>query len=100
MSIFEQFTERKPRPLPVLVLADTSGSMTQDNKIGVLNRSLRDMVAALAREDDVAGEIQLAVITFGGDAAEIHQSLTAVRDVNLAELPASGRTPMGSAFEE
>jgi uncharacterized protein YegL len=99
MSIFEQFTERKPRPLPVLVLADTSGSMTQDNKIGVLNRSMREMVSALAQEDDVAGEIQLGVITFGGDAAEMHQPLMAVSDVDFKDLPAGGRTPMGSAFE-
>src|SRR5690242_7581755 len=98
MSIFENFTERTPRPLPVVVLADTSGSMTQENKIGVLNRSLREMVASLAREDDVAGEIQLAVITFGGDTAVLHQPLLPVGGLDLAELSAGGRTPMGAAF--
>ncbi len=98
MSMFEKFTVQTARPLPVLVLADVSGSMRDDNKIGILNRSLREMANAFAREDDTVGEIQLAVVAFGQDDAWIHVPLTPASEVEVPELEASGRTPMGKAF--
>ena len=33
----QQFAVATARPLPVIILADVSGSMTQDNNIGALN---------------------------------------------------------------
>lgn len=99
MSIFDNFTVRAARPLPVLVLADASGSMRDDNKIGILNRSLREMVGAFARQDDIAGEIHVAVIAFSGADAWLHTPLTPATAAQIDELQADGKTPIGRAFD-
>ena len=91
-----QFNPVKLRPLPVLVMADTSGSM-KGEKIEALNHALRTMAAELAKLDDVRGEVYLGVITFGGEP-EILQPLVPVREANIPELSARGRTPLGSAL--
>ena len=98
MSMFETFTVQVARTLPVLVLADVSGSMRDDNKIGILNLSLREMANAFAREDDTVGEIQLAVVAFGGDKAWVHVPFTPASVVEVPELESNGKTPMGKAF--
>lgn len=98
MAKLEDFTIPTARPLPVVVLADTSGSMSGDGKIEALNQALRDMVESLSEEDGRA-EIQVAVITFGGTAAELHIELESVWNLSgLPVLRASGKTPMGDAF--
>ena len=50
MSELKQFQVQTARPLPVIVLADTSGSMSVDGKIDALNRGLKDMVLSFASE--------------------------------------------------
>jgi uncharacterized protein YegL len=99
MSIFDNATVRKPRPLPVILLADVSGSMEEEDRIGVLNRSVTSMIQALQRESDVVGQIQLSVIIFGGDEARVHIPLAAVSDAEWLDMVAYGRTPMGHAFQ-
>lgn len=47
VSIFDSVTIQDPRPLPVVLLVDTSGSMTQDNRIGICNDSVREMLRVL-----------------------------------------------------
>jgi len=92
----DKFDLAKPRPLPVFILADTSGSM-KGEKIEGLNAALREMVAALREQTDIRGEIHLALITFGG-AIKVLQPLTPITEVILPELRANGNTPMGGAF--
>lgn len=94
----KSFTASTARPLPVLILADTSGSMSIDGKIDALNTALADMVDAFSEEDDGRAQIHVGVVTFGGTASE-HLSLDAASRVNLHPLPASGMTPMGAAFD-
>lgn len=91
--------ETTPRTLPVIVLADTSGSMGVDGKIDVLNDSLRRMVSAFRQLSIPGTSVAISVITFGGEEARVHQALEPVESVDLAALSAAGRTPMGSAFE-
>lgn len=98
MSLLSNFTSRTPRPLPVLLLLDVSGSMDGD-KIEVLNGSVAEMLQALRDEDAGAGSIQLGVITFGGERAVEHLPLGPLDGVELSPLRANGRTPMGQAFE-
>ena len=89
----------RPRFLPILVLADTSGSMSVDGKIEVLNASIDRMLASF-RELDIAGcVVQVGVIAFGGEEANLHLSLTPVSEIQWGDLQAAGRTPMGSAFD-
>lgn len=85
-----------PRPLPVLVLADTSGSM-KGEKIEAMNHALRTMAAELAALDDVRGEVYLGVITFGGEPNILQPPIPA-RQVKLPELSAGGKTPLGAAL--
>ena len=92
----DKFVAREPRPLPIFILADTSGSMAGE-KINELNLALREMINTLKNIDDIRGKFQLSVITFGGDV-KILQPLSDIINITLLELTASGNTPMGQAF--
>jgi|APLak6261699823_1056247.scaffolds.fasta_scaffold00054_14 uncharacterized protein YegL len=93
------FAAPEPRPLPVIVLADTSGSMSANGKIDALNEALKTMILSFGRESRLRAEIQVGLITFGGDAAQAHVPLVGANRIEGVEaLGAQGRTPMGSAF--
>lgn len=98
-STSDQAVFQRPRPLPVLILADVSGSMANDGKIDVLNRSVATMIRAFAAEDSLRGEIWAGVITFGGSNATLHHPLVPASDVRWDDMRASGRTPLGAAFD-
>ena len=98
MGIFDNVTTRVARPLPVILLVDVSGSMADRDKIGVCNRSVRTMVQAFAEATDANGDIQVAVVTFGGESATLHLPLTSAQEVEWADMDADGWTPMGDAF--
>lgn len=91
------YVAREPRPLPIFVLADTSGSM-RGEKINELNLALREMLNALNAADDIRGIFQLSVIAFGGEV-KVLQPLADIDGLVLTELSAAGNTPMGQAFE-
>lgn len=90
---------QRPRPLPVLVLADVSGSMGQDGKIQALNDSVARMIRVFAAEESPHGEITVGVITFGNEQASLHQRVTPAAELSWTELSPAGSTPMGKAFE-
>jgi len=99
MTSLKKFAVSAPRPLPVIVLADASGSMGENGKIEALNASLKSMVATFAKESRLRAEIQVGLITFGGKA-QMHLPLVAAHSVTgLTELLADGVTPMGAAFD-
>lgn len=91
------FVAKDPRPLPIFILADTSGSM-RGEKINELNLAMREMLKALNDEDDIRGKFQLSIITFGGDVKMI-QPLEDIDKIVLPELTAAGKTPLGEAVE-
>ena len=97
MPTLKEFTVSSARPLPVILLADVSGSMGADGKIDALNGALAEMQAAFAEEEDVRAEVHLAVVTFGGMAA-LHMPLSPAKDVRWTPMEARGRTPMGAAL--
>jgi uncharacterized protein YegL len=94
----KNFIAREPRPLPIFILADTSGSM-KGEKIDELNLALREMVNSLDAADDIRGKFQLSIITFGGAEVNVVQPLSDIEGLELEELTAEGRTPMGAALE-
>jgi uncharacterized protein YegL len=94
---FNDFSQSELRTLPVIVLADVSGSMAEHGKIDALNQAMRDMLAAFASGDDLRAEIQVAVITFGG-SARLHVPLQPAHRVRWIDMEASGGTPMGAAM--
>lgn len=91
------FTITKERALPVFILADTSGSMNGE-KIQAVNKAIHEMVETLRNVDDIRGIFKVCIITFGGNEVTVKQSLEDVRKIELEELEASGKTPMGSAI--
>lgn len=87
----------KARPLPVILLADVSGSMEDDGKIQALNASVRDMLETFAQESRLRAEIQVSIITFGGSVTE-HLPLTPAHEVAaFNDFTAYGSTPLGAA---
>lgn len=98
MSKLKEFTMASARPLPVIVLADVSGSMTINGKIIALNDAISEMIATFAEEDDSRAEIHVSVVTFGGVAASVHKKLAPAENVTWEAMSANGRTPMGQAF--
>jgi len=96
----KKFAVAKARVLPVIILADTSGSMSVDGKIANLNEAIQNMVSTFKQESARQAEIQVGLITFGGNVAELHTPLIKATEIeSIQELTASGRTPMGNAFE-
>ncbi|WP_349618183.1 vWA domain-containing protein [Azotobacter salinestris] len=99
MSELKKFQVQTARPLPVIVLADTSGSMSVDGKIEALNRGLQDMIVSFAKESRLRAEIQVSVITFGGSQAEVNLPLIPAHQLqSFTPLIAEGMTPLGGAL--
>lgn len=98
MSRLKEFTTQIARPLPVILLADVSGSMGVDGKIQALNHAVREMLEAFQDESDLRAEIHVSVITFGGQA-RMHLPLGPARNFAWTDLGAAGGTPMGGAFD-
>lgn len=95
----KQFAVQKARPLPVIILADTSGSMSVNGKIEALNEAIREMIATFAKEGRQQAEIQLVIVAFGGKEAAVHLPLVPAHEINdFQEMKAAGPTPMGGAF--
>lgn len=99
MSKLKEFTVSSARSLPVILLADVSGSMSAQGKIDALNSAVAEMIASFAEEDDGQVEIRVAIITFGHGEARVHQPLQPASQVAWQNMDAKGRTPMGAAFE-
>ena len=99
MSELKKFQIQTARPLPVIVLADTSGSMSEDGKIDALNAALQGMIATFAQESRLRAEIQVSVITFGGHSAQVNLPLTPAHQIqSFSQLTAHGSTPLGGAL--
>ena len=95
----KDFTIAKARPLPVIVLADASGSMSENGKIEALNHALKEMVKTFASESRVRAEIQVGLVTFGGHQAELFLPLAPAHQItSMAPITATGVTPLGHAL--
>ncbi|MCW8884900.1 MAG: VWA domain-containing protein [Motiliproteus sp.] len=99
MSELKKFQMQSARPLPVIVLADISGSMSVDGKVEALNRGLQDMISTFANESRLRAEIHACVITFGGSRAAVNLPLTPAHQLeSFSPLTADGMTPLGGAL--
>ena len=99
MKSLNDFVMQKPRPLPVIVAVDKSGSMSADGKIDALNLALRDFINSV-KDEDPAVDLQIAIFSFGGSNASCDLPLTSVSEIDADKYTctAYGRTPMGQAF--
>ena len=98
MSELKDFAVNKPRPLPVVLLADVSGSMAAEGKIDAMNQSVKEMVSTFADEDDLRAEIHVCVITFGGEAKTLIP-LQPASSIEWTDMTAGGYTPLGGAMK-
>jgi len=95
-----EFSISKPRPLPVILLADISGSMSEDGKIDALNTAVNEMIRSFAEEEeDALAEIQVAVITFGKGGAKLHSPLRSASEIEWEPMKAEGTTPLAAALD-
>lgn len=99
MSGFDpsKFTAPKPKPLPVILLLDVSGSMS-GSKIQNLNEAVCRMLETFRDTENGETEIHVAVITFGNEV-KLHQPLSNAADIRWKELSAGGGTPLGTAVK-
>ncbi len=98
MSDLKNLVIHEARPLPVIILADVSGSMHADNNIGVLNNSIREMINSLKDEQSLRAEVYISVIVFGDNESKIYLPFSKATEIEWNDVVASGRTPMGDAF--
>src|ERR1044072_638325 len=88
--------EKQARPLPLVILADKSGSMSGD-KISSLNQALAALVQDLKADDQTKDSVLLSLITFDSTVSEV-LSLAPINSVQLPTLSASRSTSMGQVF--
>ncbi len=93
-----EYTVSTPKPLPVILLVDVSGSMAANGKIEALNTAVAEMIASFAQDETDQAQIQVAVITFGSEA-KLHKSLTPAVNLEWQPMTAEGKTAMGAAFD-
>jgi uncharacterized protein YegL len=84
---------------PLVLVLDCSGSMLDDDKIGLLNEGLRTLETELKNDPIAARCGRVLVISFGGDNnVELMGDWTDAMDFTPPELKAGGMTPMGAAM--
>ena len=91
-----KFTTTAPKPLPVVLLLDVSGSMA-GTKIAALNRAVRDMLETFQGELQHDSQITVSIITFGG-VSRLHLPITPASQVSWTDMTADGGTPLGAAL--
>lgn len=98
MTQIKEFTTSTSRPLPVILLADVSGSMAAEGKIAALNQAVREMLSTFGHERELGAEVHVAVFTFG-QKAQLHVPLRPAAQIQWEDMAAGGSTPMGAAME-
>jgi uncharacterized protein YegL len=91
------FSENPEKRCPVVLLLDTSGSMS-GAKINELNNGLTVFTNELRADALAAKRVEVAIITFG--PVQIQQYFETIDAFNPPTLSASGDTPMGKAISE
>ncbi|MGJ0303589.1 VWA domain-containing protein [Aliarcobacter cryaerophilus] len=93
------YTVEEPKSIPVVLLLDTSGSMS-GAPINMLNRSVEAMIAEFKKAETMETFIKLSIITFGSEnGVDLHTPLTEVSKIDFQPLSTHGATPMGTAFK-
>ncbi len=89
---------KEARPLPVLLLVDTSGSMANE-KINTVNLAIKEMLSEFSNIKNAKGKINVGIITFG-NKVELAQKLDKVENIVAKEYTAAGKTWMGEAIDK
>jgi uncharacterized protein YegL len=83
--------------IPVVLLLDTSGSMSAGSKISDLNEGLSIFKSDIETDDLASKRVDLAIIAFSDTATVIHD-FSSVNDFEPPNLSPEGLTSMGEAI--
>ena len=124
--IASRFTASTAKPLPVILLLDTSGSMNivvnpdevrrtgqtavvdgqtveyvtgGKSRIDVLNEAVRTMLSSFRKEESLSTEFLVSVVTFGKQGAQLAQAPASASSTVYSDLAADGATPLGRALK-
>jgi len=92
------FTVEEPKSIPVLLLLDTSYSMS-GQPIDMLNKAVEAMITEFKKAETMETFIKLSIITFGNNGVQLHTSLEEVSKIEFNPLNVGGSTPMGTALK-
>lgn len=85
---------------PLVLVLDCSGSMLEENKVGLLNEGLKTLETELKNDPITARCGRVLLISFGGDNnVEIMGDWTDAMDFTPPSLMAGGLTPLGTAMK-
>jgi len=85
---------------PVVIILDTSSSMTNNNKIKELNDGVRILKEALDEDETASSSVDIAIIEMGGQKATLSQEFIQLEDWKANhDYQANGITPMKEAIE-
>ena len=92
--------ELASRPLHVIWIADSSGSMQQDGKIQALNNAIREAIPHMKKvaDDNPNAQVLVRAVKFSNGAQWHISQPTPVADFAWNDLPADGETDMGKAL--
>lgn len=93
------FKCQEARNVPVILMLDTSGSMSANGNIDVLNAAVKEMLDDFAKQSDNNVSIKVAIYTFGPDVKEYLPLSTADEaKAKFQPMDANGGTPLGGAL--
>jgi uncharacterized protein YegL len=91
-----EFAENPEPRCPVILLLDTSGSMS-GRAIEELNAGLQAFRDELGQDELAASRVEIAIVTFG--PVEVPLDFVSAHHFTPPHLSTSGATPMGAAVE-
>lgn len=99
----EGLNNRKGIKLPVVILADTSGSMNDVNtngktRIDSLNEGIEVYFQQMLEDSDVQDHIDIAIISFGINDAELVVDFAHIKEQRVPVFKAAGGSPMCDAI--
>jgi len=92
------FTVEEPKSIPVVLLLDTSYSMSGE-PIQKLNQAVEAMIKEFKKAETMETFIKLSIITFGNNGVQLHTPLEEVSKIEYKSLDIGGSTPMGTALK-
>lgn len=92
-----EFVENPENRCPVILLLDTSGSMS-GQPIQELNRGLAAFKEDVLKDSQASLSVEVAMITFGS-IAKLIQDFVTIDQFTPPVLEVDGLTPMGAAIE-
>lgn len=94
----QDFAINKQDRCPVVLVLDTSFSMTSDRRIDALNDGVETLREELIKDPVASSRVEISVITFGS-SAQVRIPFQTAYDFQSERYNAEGATPMGAAME-